>query len=232
MHDSRFRRFHAQRQSRQGVRDQVGPEDLDGGQGTPKPGQDGHDDGQEFADVAGEEVLDGLQHIGVDGPPFPDGGHDRDEIVVHDDHVGRFLGHVRAGDPHGGTDVGAFERRRIVYAVAGHRHDVPAGLRAPTMRSLCSGATLAKTVVVATASASCSSFISSNSSPLKTRSPAAPNLQLFRDGGRRGLMIAGDHDGLDARASALVDGLARLGAGRVDHAHQTDERQFALEFLV
>ena len=44
------------------------------------------------------------------------------EVVVGQHHVGRFLGDVGAGDAHGHADVGGLQRRRVVDAVAGHRH--------------------------------------------------------------------------------------------------------------
>ena len=47
---------------------------------------------------------------------------------------------VGAGDPHRDADVGRLQRRRVVHAVAGHRHDRAAAAAARcTMRSLCSG---------------------------------------------------------------------------------------------
>ena len=38
---------------------------------------------------------------------FLDRGDDRREVVVGEDHVGRFLGDVGAGDAHRDADVGA-----------------------------------------------------------------------------------------------------------------------------
>ena len=54
-----------------------------------------------------------------------DGG----EVVVGQDHVGRFLGHVRTGDPHGHADVGRAQRGGVVHPVAGHGHDGALGLQ-------------------------------------------------------------------------------------------------------
>ena len=54
-----------------------------------------------------------------------DGG----EVVVGQDHVGRLLGDVGAGDAHRDADVGRLQRRRVVDAVAGHRDDVAVGLQ-------------------------------------------------------------------------------------------------------
>ena len=54
---------------------------------------------------------------------------DRGEVVVGEDHVGGFLRHLGAGDPHRDADVRALERRRVVDAVAGHRDDVALALQ-------------------------------------------------------------------------------------------------------
>ena len=45
-------------------------------------------------------------------------------------------------------------------------------------------------------------------------------------------MVAGDHDGADARAAALRDRLARLGARRVLEARETEEDEIAFDVLL
>ena len=111
-------------QGRQAVGHQVDPEDLDGQERHREAdqGRDEHD--QDLAEVAGQQEVDELADVVVDAPAFLDGGHDRGEVVVGDDHVRDFLGHVRAGDAHGHADVGLLDRRRVVDAVAGHGHDL------------------------------------------------------------------------------------------------------------
>ena len=54
-----------------------------------------------------------------------DGG----EVVVGEDHVAGFLGHLGAGDAHRDADVGALQRRSVVDPVAGHRDDVALALQ-------------------------------------------------------------------------------------------------------
>ena len=53
----------------------------------------------------------------------------RREVVVGEDHRRRLAGDVGAGAAHGDADVGAPQRRRVVDAVAGHRHDVTLGVQ-------------------------------------------------------------------------------------------------------
>ena len=69
-----------------------------------------------------------------------DGG----EVVVGEDHLRGFLGHLGPGDAHGHADVGGLQRRRVVDAVAGHRHDLALGLERVDDAAACaSGATRA-----------------------------------------------------------------------------------------
>ncbi len=46
------------------------------------------------------------------------------EVVVGEDHVGRFLGHLGTGDAHRDTDVGPLQGGGVVDAVTGHGDDV------------------------------------------------------------------------------------------------------------
>jgi hypothetical protein len=69
----------------------------------------------------GEKLADVFEHCA----PLFDSVHDAGEVVIQQHHVGRFLGHIRAGDSHRDADVRTLERRSIVHAVAGNRHHVP-----------------------------------------------------------------------------------------------------------
>mmetsp|Transcript_69052 Transcript_69052/g.192216 ORF Transcript_69052/g.192216 Transcript_69052/m.192216 type:complete len:240 (-) Transcript_69052:1891-2610(-) len=68
----------------------------------------GHDEGHEFLDPR------------IDRPALFDSGHDGTEVVVGEDHVRGTLGHFRALDAHGDTDVGRVQRWRVVHAITGH----------------------------------------------------------------------------------------------------------------
>jgi hypothetical protein len=54
---------------------------------------------------------------------------DAGEVIIQQHHVGRFLGHVGARDPHRDSDVRALQRRCVVDAVAGDRHHMPFSLQ-------------------------------------------------------------------------------------------------------
>ena len=66
------------------------------------------------------ELLD----VCVNSAPFLDRVDDGSEIVVGQHHVGRFLGHIGAGDSHGNSDVRHFYCGRVVHPVPGHGHDL------------------------------------------------------------------------------------------------------------
>jgi hypothetical protein len=67
--------------------------------------------------------------LSKDAAPFLHSGFDRGEVVVAQNHVGRFLRDVSAGDAHRHADVGLFERGRVVDTIAGRRDQMPAGLK-------------------------------------------------------------------------------------------------------
>ena len=55
----------------------------------------------------------------------------RGEVVVEQHEVGGLAGDVGARAAHGDADVGLVQGRAVVDAVAGHRHDVAAGVAGP-----------------------------------------------------------------------------------------------------
>ena len=83
---------------------------------APKKGQHERDErDQHEADVLGQVVVElaALLHR----------AHDRGEVVVNEDHAPGVLGDLRAA-AHSDADVRGLDRRRVVDAVAGHRHHV------------------------------------------------------------------------------------------------------------
>mmetsp|Transcript_9769 Transcript_9769/g.32432 ORF Transcript_9769/g.32432 Transcript_9769/m.32432 type:complete len:927 (+) Transcript_9769:309-3089(+) len=104
-------------------------------------------DGKDLGDVERQrdahqlhEVGDALRHLGAQGvrdrllqvlrrePALLDAKHNRRELVVEQDDVGRILGHLGAADAHGDSNVGLLKGRRVVDAVTGHRDDVAVDL--------------------------------------------------------------------------------------------------------
>ena len=72
---------------------------------------------------------DELCEIVKDGAPFLHSGFDRGEVVVGQNHVGRLLRDVSAGDVHRHAHFDLFERGCVVDTIADHRDHIPAGLK-------------------------------------------------------------------------------------------------------
>ena len=75
-----------------------------------------------------EHVSEKLADVLKNRAAFLDRVDDACEVVVEQHHVGCLLRNVGAGKAHGDADMGGLERRRIVDAVAGDRHDVTLAL--------------------------------------------------------------------------------------------------------
>ena len=142
-------------------------------------GERRRNDGEVLGDVVGDaeggERAARHQHLlaGLD---------DLDElgrVGVEVDHVAGFLGRLRAG-VHRHRHVGLRQRRRVVGAVAGHRHQPPCALVLADQLELGLRRGFGEEVVDA-------------------------GLGGDRRGGER--VVAGDHDGLDAHAAQLGEAL-------------------------
>ena len=177
--------------------------------------------------------MDELEDVGVDDPPLLDGRDDRGEVVVGDDHVGRLLGHLRPLDAHRHADVGLLQGRRVVDAVAGHGDDLASPLERLDELQL-----VLRRDAGEDAGRGNDSVQASGVEPLEfagvhgRERPAervAVEPELPADLGRRGRLVAGDHDGPDPRLAAGGDGVLHLVAERVDHPDEPDEHEVAVE---
>ena len=138
------------------------------------------DDGEVLGEVVGDrergERAAGDQQLLADLDDLDQLGRVRVEV----DHVAGLFGGLGAG-VHRQPDVGLGQRGRVVGAVAGHRHEIAAGLLALDQRHLVLGRGLGEEVVDA---------------------------GLRRDGRRRERVVARDHHGADAHRPQLVEALA------------------------
>ena len=82
----------------------------------------------QLGDVRGQDIGQELPDVLEDGAALLDAGDDARKVVVQEDDVGRFPGHIRSGQPHGDADIGRPQRRRIVHAVPSDRDDVALAL--------------------------------------------------------------------------------------------------------
>ena len=157
---------------------------------------------------------------------MPHGFHDGGEVVVEQNHVGRFLRYFRAVDAHGNADVGVFEGRSVVHAVAGHGHELVAGLQSADDAQLLGGVDAgvhphALHQLLKRGLVELSQLLAGQHQVLGRGN----NAQAFGYGLGRELVVAGNHHGRDAGGFALGHGLPGFGAGRVYQAGEADEAQ-------
>ena len=121
------------------------------------------------------------------------------QVVVHDDHVGRFHGDVGTHRAHGESDVGLRQGRRIVDAVAGHAGGAEALLQCLDFSQLVVGQQVAMRFVDA-------------------------GQRGDRSGSRH--VVAGEHDRRDAQRLEFGHGLARRFLDGVGDREDGDDTTF------
>ena len=226
LHAVGLRRLVGQGQAGQAVGYQVNPENVNGQQRHGQPEQGRQEQGADFTRAAGHDVADELEDVAVNPAAVPHGFHNGSEVVVEQNHVGRFLRYLGAVDAHGDADVGILERGRIVYAVAGHGHELVPGLQrlhdAQLLGRVDAGVyphvfhhgREGRLVEL-------SQLLAGQHQVLGRGDDA----QAFGHGLGRERVVAGYHDGRDAGGFAFGHGLPGLGAGRVQQAGEADETQ-------
>ena len=174
--------------------------------------------------VHGEHVGHGPAQVVEDAPAQADRRHDGGEVVVGHDQRRRLAGHVGAAPAHRHADVGRLERRRVVDAVAGHRHDLARRRGAPGRGAASARARRARTPTCAAAGSRelPRPRALSSSVPVITASPAG-EADLPRDGAGRVGRVAGDHHHAHAGPAHSATAARHAGAQRVLEAHQPDQ---------
>ena len=209
---------------------EVDGEDLHDREGQRDVEQHEQDERHELGHIAGEDVGHEPADVVVDRATLFDRVDDAREVVVGEDHVGRLFGDVRAGDAHRDADVGRLQRRRVVHAVAGHRHDMPHALeglgdlhlvlgRDPREEDVLGRKRLFEPLVGHVVE-----FVAGDDPGLLALDDA--DAAGDRLGGQT--VVAGDHDDLDAGGVALFDRDGDLVSRRVHHRHEPDEHEVAL----
>jgi hypothetical protein len=85
-------------------------------------------DRQNLTHIRGEQVAEDLLDVVEHPPALAYRLHDGGEVVVSQNHVGRFFGDLGAGHAHGNPDVGRLQSWRVVDTVSGHGDDLAVGL--------------------------------------------------------------------------------------------------------
>ena len=179
--------------------------------------------------------MDEAKDVVDDDPPLLHRADDGGEVVVGDHHVGSFLRDFGALDAHGDADVGFLQGRGVVHPIAGHRDhlsvqlqrldDLQFVLRRDTGEHGRVGNNRLPPCCIQAAQ------LAGMHGPQGTTLGIAVDSQLARDLGGRRRLVAGDHDGADARLAAGVHGGPRLVAERIDHADLADEDQFPAQVV-
>ena len=109
---------HAHGQGRGRIGQEVDPEELGGQEGdgdaqaaglgdAQKSGEDhASEDREDLTHVGAEQVAQELADVVEDAAALAHGLDDGGEVVIRQNHLGRFLGHLGSGDPHGHAYVG------------------------------------------------------------------------------------------------------------------------------
>ena len=118
-------------QAGQAVGHQVDPQDVDGQQRNGQQQQRREEDGPDLARVARHRVAHKLADVVVDAAAFAHRRDDGGEVVVQQHQARCLARHVGTALAHRNADIGAFEGRGVVHAVACHSHEVALGLQAP-----------------------------------------------------------------------------------------------------
>ena len=188
LHLARLRGVAAEGERGEGLRAEVDGQDLHRGERQRQRAARGRE-GEERDDLGGgvgEDVEDELADVRVDAAALLDGADDAREVVVGEDHRGALARDVGARAAHGDADVGPPQRRRVVDAVAGHRHHVALGAQGvgdPQLR-LRRGAGEDELLALAQQPVEVGSDIASSSAPVTTRG-SAPPMPTWRAIGRR-----------------------------------------------
>jgi hypothetical protein len=148
-------------------------------------------------------------------------------VVVEQDDVGRLAGHVGAGHAHGDADVGGFQGRRIVHAIAGHRHDFVLVLHGFDNAHLLVGGNAGEQDFrrVQRQLQARRTHLPHRLAQYDDRRGIAHQADFTREGQGRVRMVAGDHDDAYPGLSAARHCLAHVGARRVFEADEAAQVQ-------
>ena len=155
--------------------------------------------------------------------------HDRGEVVVEQDEVGRFACDVGAGPSHRDSDVGLVQRRAVVDTVAGHRHDVAALPQGRSDAQLVFGRHAGDDHAVAVDERSEHLLVIGELGSHEHGCTFDRQPDLAGDRQRGGGVVAGDHGDADAGAPTGGDRGAGGGSRRVLEGEDGDELEVALD---
>ena len=246
----------AHRQGRCRVGEQVDPQQLRGeqrhGHALAARLRDAEEAGQhhtaenreDLAHVGAEQVSQEFTDVVENATAFAHRFDDGAEVVVGEDHLGALLGHFGAGDAHGHADIRGFDGGSIVYAVAGHSHDIALPLqrfddfqlvfrRNARVHGDFAGGLVERLLVRQLVELNAGEHFATKvgAADRAAVSVRFNNAQIAGDACRGKRMVTGNHDGADAGAMRFGDGIAHFGTRRIDDADHADPDQVAFQHI-
>jgi len=179
--------------------------------------------------IGGEQELDRLADVVINPSTFADSRNDGGKVVVRQNHIGDILGDIGSCDTHADADIGIFDGRRVVDAVARHRSDLAfftpciddAGLML-RLNARVNGIFFDGGFEILIRD-----FIKLRTGNRFLRVLDDAELHGDCDGGV--LVVSGDHDGADAGRATFVDGGLYLRTDGIDHTAESDEAKIVFD---
>eukprot|EP01136_Pigoraptor_vietnamica_P010646 Opistho-1_new@48532 len=235
-------RLRREGERRKRVHDEVDPQQLHGRQRRLLEHNRANERDDDGANVDGElelqELGDRVVHVAA---PL-DGRDDRVEVVVHEDDVGRVLGHRCARNAHRKADVRALEGRAVVRSVTRHGHDLAVGAepavdrarheRVLVLRRRPREHAEARENLVKLVLPDVAVLVQDPRAKLGALHdelvPVVEDATLARNRPRRRDVVARHHAHDNSRVLAQLDGPRHLGAHGVLNAHNAHEGEIRL----
>ena len=202
------------------------------------------EDGEHLADVGAQQIAQELTDVVENATAFAYRLDDGAEVVVGEDHLGTLLGNFGTGDAHRDADVRGFDGGSIVYAVAGHSHDIALPLqrfddfqlvfrRNARVHGDFAGGLVERLLVRQLVELNAGEHFATKvgAADRAAVSVRFNNAQIAGDACRGKRMVTGNHDGADAGAMRFGDGIAHFGTRRIDDADHADPDQVAFQHI-
>ena len=174
--------------------------------------------------MVGQKPLDVVEG----GSPLLDGFHDVGEVVIEQHQVGGFASNIGAGLAHGHPNIGLTKCRRIIDAIAGHRHDGSSSLESASDAELLFGSETGDHHVVGGQELSYGIIVVRELGADHHCMSGEAGLLRNRHGGGR--VIPGDHHDLDPGTATAGNRIWDFWANRVGHPDETEEFHLSLGF--
>ena len=202
------------------------------------------EDREDLTDVGAEQVSQEFTDVVENATAFAHRLDDGAEVVVGEDHLGTLLGNFGTGDAHRDADVRGFDGGSIVYAVAGHSHDIALPLqrfddfqlvfrRNARVHGYFAGGLVERLLVRQLVELNAGEHFATKvgAADRAAVSVRFNNAQIAGNACRGKRMVTGNHDGADAGAMRFGDGIAHLRTRRIDDAHHADPDQVAFQHI-